>query len=96
MSNPLLEKFDQPFGTIPFNKITTDDFVPALDEAIEEAKSEIDAIAGNPENPTFENTILAQELSGKKLGRVAVGFFASLPDLLPGLKSVLDELVIRS
>ena len=75
MSNPLLEKFDQPFGTIPFNKITTDDFVPALDAAIEEAKSEIDAIAGNPENPTFENTILAQELSGKKLGRVATTYF---------------------
>ena len=75
MSNPLLEKFDQPFGTIPFNKITTDDFVPALDAAIEEAKSEIDAIASNPENPTFENTILAQELSGKKLGRVATTYF---------------------
>ena len=75
MSNPLLEKFDQPFGTFPFNKITTDDFVPALDAAIEEAKSEIDAIAGNPENPTFENTILAQELSGKKLGRVATTYF---------------------
>ena len=75
MSNPLLEKFDQPFGTIPFNEVKTDHFVPALDAAIEEAKSEIDAIAGNPENPTFENTILAQELSGKKLGRVATTYF---------------------
>ena len=45
MSNPLLEKFDQPFGTIPFNEVKTDHFVPALDAAIEEAKSEIDAIA---------------------------------------------------
>ena len=75
MSNPLLEKFDQPFGTIPFNEVKTDHFVPALDAAIEEAKSEIDAIADNPENPTFENTILAQELSGKKLGRVATTYF---------------------
>ena len=75
MSNPLLEKFDQPFGTIPFNEVKTDHFVPALDAAIEEAKSEIDAIAENPENPTFENTILAQELSGKKLGRVATTYF---------------------
>jgi len=75
MSNPLLEKFDQPFGTIPFNEVKTDHFVPALDAAIKEAKSEIDAIAGNPENPTFENTILAQELSGKKLGRVATTYF---------------------
>tara|TARA_S200000501_G_scaffold37297_2_gene30779 strand:+ start:16384 stop:18420 length:2037 start_codon:yes stop_codon:yes gene_type:complete len=75
MSNPLLEKFDQPFGTIPFNEIKTDDFVSALDAAIEEAKSEIDAIANNPEDPTFDNTILAQELSGKKLGRVATTYF---------------------
>ena len=75
MSNPLLEKFDQPFGTVPFNEVKTDHFVPALDAAIKEAKSEIDAIAGNPENPTFENTILAQELSGKKLGRVATTYF---------------------
>ncbi len=75
MSNPLLEKFDQPFGTIPFDEVKTDHFVPALDAAIKEAKSEIDAIASNPENPTFENTILAQELSGKKLGRVATTYF---------------------
>ena len=75
MSNPLLEKFDQPFGTIPFNEIKTDDFVSALDAAIEEAKSEIDEIANNPEDPTFDNTILAQELSGKKLGRVATTYF---------------------
>ena len=66
MSNPLLEKFDQPFGTIPFDEVKTDHFVPALDAAIKEA---------NPENPTFENTILAQELSGKKLGRVATTYF---------------------
>ena len=59
MSNPLLEKFDQPFGTIPFNKIKTDDFVPALDAAIEEAKTEIETIINNPENPTFENTIIS-------------------------------------
>ena len=75
MSNPLLEKFDQPFGTIPFNEIKTNDFVPALDAAIEEAKAEIEDITNNPENPTFENTILAQELSGKKLGRVATTYF---------------------
>ena len=75
MSNPLLEKFDQPFGTIPFNEIKTEDFVSALDAAIEEAKSEIDAIANSSEDPTFDNTILAQELSGEKLGRVATTYF---------------------
>ena len=75
MSNPLLGKFDQPFGTIPFNEIKTEHFVPALDAAIDEAKAEINAIAGNVEAPTFKNTVLAQELSGKKLGRVATAYF---------------------
>ena len=74
MSNPLLEKFDQPFGTIPFNEVKTDHFV-ALDAAIERNKSEIDAITDNLESPTFENTILAQELSGKKLGKFATTYF---------------------
>ena len=65
MKNPLLEKFDQPFGTIPFKDIKTEHFIPALDAAIDEAKQEIDAIATNQEAATFENTVLAQELGGK-------------------------------
>ena len=75
MKNPLLEKFDQPFGTIPFKDIKTEHFIPALDAAIDEAKQEIDAIATNQEAATFENTVLAQELAGKKLGRVASSYF---------------------
>jgi len=75
MSNPLLEKFNQPFGTIPFKELKTEHFVPAIDTAIDEAKAEIDSIANNPESATFENTILAQELAGKKLGRAANTYF---------------------
>ena len=75
MKNPLLEKFDQPFGTIPFKDIKTEHFIPALDAAIDEAKGEIDSIASNPDAPTFKNTVLAQELAGKKLGRVASSYF---------------------
>ena len=67
MKNPLLEKFDQPFGTIPFKDIKTEHFLPALDAAIDEAKEEISAITDNQETPTFENTVLAQELCGKNL-----------------------------
>ena len=75
MRNPLLEKFTEPFGTIPFNEIETEHFVPALDVAIDEAKSEVDAVINNPDAPTFKNTVLAMELVGKKLGRVATTYF---------------------
>ena len=74
-NNPLLKEFTEPFGTIPFNELKTEHFVPALDAAIDEAKAEMDVVANNQDNPTFENTILAMELSGKKIGRVASAYF---------------------
>ncbi len=75
MKNPLLEKFNQPFGTIPFNEIKTEHFVPALDAAIDEAKGEVEAVVKNQDSPTFENTVLAMEMVGKKLNRVATTYF---------------------
>ena len=52
MKNPLLEKFNQPFGTIPFSEIKTEHFSPALDAAIDEAKSEVEAVVANSDSPT--------------------------------------------
>lgn len=71
MQNPLLEKFDFP----PFSKITINDFQPAILQAIDEAKAEVDAIVNNSEKPTFANTIEAMELSGEKLNRATSIFF---------------------
>lgn len=75
MANPLLEKFETPFESAPFSKIKNEDYKPAFIQAIEGAKSEIDAITANPEAPTFANTIEAMELSGEKLGRISSIFF---------------------
>ncbi len=74
-NNPLLKEFTEPFGTIPFNELKTEHFVPALDAAIDEAKGEMENVINNSDEPTFENTILAMELSGKKLNRVASAYF---------------------
>ena len=71
MQNPLLEKFDFP----PFSKITINDFQPAILQAIDEAKAEVDTIVNNSEKPTFSNTIEAMELSGEKLNRATSIFF---------------------
>ena len=43
-NNPLLKEFTEPFGTIPFNELKTEHFVPAIDAAIDEAKTEIEAL----------------------------------------------------
>ena len=75
MSNPLLENFNTPFDSAPFSKIKNEDYKPAFEQAIKEAKAEIDAITSNPEAPTFQNTIEAMELSGEKLGRISSIFF---------------------
>lgn len=68
--NPLLMKWDTPHGTPPFNLIKTKHFVPALEIALKEAKKEVDAIINNKKAPTFNNTVLALELNGKKLDRI--------------------------
>ena len=75
MSNPLLEIFNTPFDSAPFSKIKNEDYKPAFEQAIKEAKEEIDAITSNSEAPSFENTIEAMELSGEKLGRISSIFF---------------------
>ncbi len=73
--NPLLETFQTPFETIPFDKIENHHFLPALQAAIQEAKQEIKAIYESGDEPDFVNTIEALETSGDRVGIVANTFF---------------------
>ena len=57
MSNPLLENFNTSFDSAPFSKIKNEYYKPAFEQAIKEAKAEIDAITSNLEAQTFQNTI---------------------------------------
>lgn len=72
--NPFFEKYTTPHGVIPFDKIKTGDYAPAIHEGIRRQNAEIDAIIDNPEAPTFANTILAYEKSGEMLHRVNTVF----------------------
>ncbi len=74
--NPLLQASELPYGAPDFSKIQTSDYLPAFEAAIQQNRDEIDSIVSNPEAPTFENTILALEESGKTLDRVSDIFFA--------------------
>ena len=69
--NPLLSEYKTPFNTIPFDKIRHEHYIPAFDTAFSRARIEIDSIIKNPEAPTFDNTIVALEFSGKLLNDVS-------------------------
>jgi peptidyl-dipeptidase Dcp len=69
--NPLLQKWTGPYGGVPaFNEYSVSDFKPAIEFGIQEKLTEIVAIATNPAVPTFENTIVPLELSGKTISRI--------------------------
>ena len=57
--NPLLADWTVAFGLPPFGAIRPEHFRPAFDAALSSHRAEIDAIAGNPDKPSFANTIEA-------------------------------------
>jgi peptidyl-dipeptidase Dcp len=68
----LLTPWAGPYGGVPpFDQVRVADFKPALEAAMAENLAEIAAIAGNPQVPSFENTIVALERSGRCLSRVS-------------------------
>ncbi|WP_099465514.1 MULTISPECIES: M3 family metallopeptidase [Parabacteroides] len=73
--NPFLTEFTTPFGVPPFEQIKLEHYKPAFLQGMEEQTKEIEAIANNPEEPTFENTVVALDQSGKLLRKVSAVFF---------------------
>lgn len=75
MLNPLLDRFDTPYETIPFSKIKNEHFLPAFTKSIQHAKEEVEKIVEASSEPTFENTIEALELSGDRVDLISNIFF---------------------
>ena len=75
MTNPLLSDWTTPFGLPPFDAISDDDYAPAVESALAEARANIAAIADNPEQPSFANTIEAMERAEDSLNRVLGAFY---------------------
>lgn len=73
--NPFFSDFATPYGSVPFSQIKTEHYMPAIDRGIDLACKEIEAIATNPQPPTFENTIVALDNAGRDLDRVTNVFF---------------------
>ncbi len=68
--NPFLKEWSTPFQVPPFDKIKVEHFMPAYKEAMKQQKEEIEAIVNNDKKPSFENTILAYDQSGKLYKKV--------------------------
>ncbi|MGB8603116.1 MAG: peptidyl-dipeptidase Dcp [Rhizomicrobium sp.] len=75
-SNPFMEKSPLPFEAPEFDKIQDSDYQPALEEGMKQRLADVDAIANNSAAPSFDNTIVALEKSGRLLDRVSQVFYA--------------------
>jgi peptidyl-dipeptidase Dcp len=73
-SNPFYAASTLPFGAPPFDKIKDGDYQPAIEAGMAQQLAEIDKIANNPAPPTFENTLVAMEHSGRLLARASAAF----------------------
>jgi peptidyl-dipeptidase Dcp len=87
--NPFYAPSTLPFHAPPFDKIKDSDYQPAIEAGMAEQKKEMEAIANNPAPPTFENTFIPMEKSGRLLHRATAAFFSvSAADTNPTLQQI--------
>ena len=94
--NPFFEEWTTPFGVPPFDAIRTAHYLPAFERAMSVHLAEIDAIANNADEPSFENTIEAYDNAGDMLGNVmsVFGMLCS-SDLTPEMQQVEEQIMPR-
>ncbi|MEZ6136700.1 MAG: M3 family metallopeptidase [Pirellulaceae bacterium] len=81
----LLKPWTGPYGGVPpWHLVRAEEFVPAFESAIAEAKQEIEGIANNSQPATFENTVLALEKAGRTLSRINAIFGVHTSNLNTG------------
>jgi peptidyl-dipeptidase Dcp len=92
-SNPLLDTWATPYGLPPFALLRAEHFQPAFVAALTEHRSEIDALAAATDAPTFDNTLLPFDGSGRMLSRVRDVFFnLTAAETSPALQKVELEI----
>ena len=87
--NPFYAPSTLPFQAPPFDKIKDSDYQPAIEAGMAQQKKEMQEIANNPDPPTFQNTLVAMEKTGRLLHRASAAFFAvSAANTNPDLQKV--------
>ena len=90
--NPFLKPYTTQYGIPPFEKITLDDYIPAIKAGIEQQNQEIAAIVASKKTPDFENTVLALDNCGEILSRVSYVFYAlSESDATPEMQKLAEQ-----
>jgi peptidyl-dipeptidase Dcp len=88
-----LTNWTGPMGLPDFRAVSDEDFGPVFDAALAAHRAEIDSIAGNPDEPTIDNTLKALELSGDPLGRVSAIFWCLAgADTNPAIQALEREI----
>jgi peptidyl-dipeptidase Dcp len=97
--NPLLADWTGDFGLPPFAALEDGHFRPAFDKALVAHRVELDGIAANPAQPTFDNTIVALEQSGHDLDKICNVFFvkagADTGDAIEAIERDISPLLAR-
>ena len=94
VSNSLMKQSTLPFNAPDFSRIKENDYLPAIRAAIAEQRAEIKKITDNKRKPTFVNTILAYERSGKNLERISNIYYALVSaDKTPAIEKAQGEIV---
>ncbi|MFZ6990896.1 M3 family metallopeptidase [Curtobacterium sp. RRHDQ66] len=92
MTTPFDEPSPLPYALPPFADVQPEHHRPAFDAGMAEQRSEVEAIASNPEPATFENTLVALERTGQLLSRVSFVFFTlTSADSTPELHDIEAE-----
>lgn len=91
--NPFFSEYKTPFEVPPFDKIAVEHFIPAFEKGISDHTAEVEAILSSTEEPTFENTVVAMDRSGKLLQKVSSVFSGlSSANTSPELQAIQMEM----
>lgn len=92
--NPFFDEWTTPFGVPPFETIRVEHYLPAFERAMSVHLAEIDAIAQNNDEASFENTVEAYDASGEMLSNVALVFeMLCDSDLTPQMQAVQEQVM---
>ncbi len=93
--NPLLDsEFDTPHNLPPFSEIRNNCYIPAFEDAVNDANHAIELIVQNQAEPTFQNTIVPLDRSGQRLDRVSNIFFNLLETDATDTMNVMAETIL--
>lgn len=100
-NNPLMQPSTLPFGALPFDRIGDSDYQPAIEAGMAQQLTEIAVVVDDPAPPTFANTLVAMERSGRLLARAQGAFSVEVatnsnPQLLRIRQTLAPELAAHA